>query len=420
MMGRKPRLVGGISIRRFAIVLFIGPSLIDAVDSFTPQIYRRIQRPRSPNEKRCYSAIASGNKYGGIGSLHVEQYNKIALRHPRIAERISFVRPVEEWLNHYLSLSDSDQKKLYSRWPNGVDRVNRIGRERLHEWIAFFLSDTVGLDHSQLRKMLVSRPQLLTYKLSNMQCTASYFREELGLSSKEFGSLLNAYPSVLMYSINDRLRPTVNFLQNECGGGKDNWASWKRVIYSYPNVFSHSLEKTLLPKVNFLCSKETGKSLSLKRSELSQVVAKFPPTLWLSEVNLQSKFDFLSESLGLNRSELRTMIVSYPQMLGLSLENNIMPKMDFFLHASVRGDNRFKEINNSINCGLSKNQLKDFVLYQPALLAYSLESRLKPRISRMQAKNILFSYCPKNIMSYTDEKFDNWMSTQVATWSISE
>ena len=68
----------------------------------------------------------------------------------------------------------------------------------------------------------------------------------------------------------------------------------------------------------------------------TQVVAKFPPTLWLSEENLQSKLNFPSESLNLDGSELRSIIVSYPQILGLSLRNNLRHKMDFFLDASVQ------------------------------------------------------------------------------------
>mmetsp|Transcript_40672 Transcript_40672/g.85447 ORF Transcript_40672/g.85447 Transcript_40672/m.85447 type:complete len:393 (+) Transcript_40672:85-1263(+) len=339
--------------------------------------------------------------------------DKIALRYPHIAKQLSypesFIRPTEEWFQYYLNLSKLEQTKIYSRLPNGIDCIRRLGRQRLHEWLAFFLSDAVGLDPSMLRKMIVSRPHLLLYKLSNVQSTTSYFREEVGLSSNDFASLLQAYPSVLMYSIDGRLRPTVEFLQNECGGGEDNWESWRRVIHSYPKIFSHSLEKTLRPKIKFLCKRDSRKSLGLSRSELSQVVAKFPPTLWLSEENLQSKLDFLSDSLDLDDLELRSIIVSYPQVLGLSLEKNLMPKVDFFL-----------DVNGSINCGLSKSQLKEFVIYQPALLAYSLENRLKPRITRMQEKNIFFYYCPKNLMSYTDNKFDSWMSTQVSTWSISE
>ena len=43
--------------------------------------------------------------------------------------------------------------------------------------------------------------------------------------------------------------------------------------------------------------------------------------------------------------------------------------------------------SNSINCGLTKEQLKEFVMYQPALLAYS-SNRLKSRISRMKANKV--------------------------------
>ena len=315
-----------------------------------------------------------------------KQYSKLASKHPRIAKQIldpnACIRTTEEWFHQYLSLSKSEQKKLHSRWPNGIKRIQRLGRHRMHQWLAFFLSDTVGLDHYQLKKMIISRPQLLSYKLSNIQSTTAYFRYELGLSSTEFASILTSYPTVLMHSVDNRLRPTVDFLQNECGGGKDNWASWKRVIHSYPSLFSHSLEKTLRPKMNYLCNRKKG--LGLTRSEISQVVGKFPPTLWLSVENLQSKLDFLSESLELKGSlELRTIIVSYPQILGLSLENNLKPKMEFFLV-----DNEDPNEQQTINCGLSREQLKEFVMYQPALLAYSLENRLKPRISRMQENNI--------------------------------
>jgi mTERF domain-containing protein len=119
--------------------------------------------------------------------------------------------------------------------------------------------------------------------------------------------------------------------------------------------------------------KSDGRSyLCLSRSEVSQVVSKFPPTLWLSEGNLRSKLDYLVTSLGLVGPDLRNIIVTYPQILGLSLEGNLVPKVDFFID----------------DAGLCRDQLREFVLYQPALLAYSLEGRLRPRIARMRERNI--------------------------------
>jgi len=286
-------------------------------------------------------------------------------------------RSTEEWFVQYLNLSTYHQKKIYSRWPGAADSIERLGRKRLHKWLSFFLSSEVGMDHNQLRKLILDRPQLLSYKLSNIQATTSYFLDELGLTSYEYTKLLNKYPSILMYSIDNRLQPIVEFLQKDCGGGETT--SWRKIVYTYPHIFSHSIEKRLQPKVKFLCN---GNNLGLNRSELSQVAAHFPPLLWVSEENTQSKLDFLSDALDLSTAELRTIVVAYPQVLGLSLDKNLKLKTEFFLDgASSKNDMTF-------NCGLSKRQLKEFVLYQPALLAYSLENRIKPRISRMLEKNI--------------------------------
>lgn len=296
--------------------------------------------------------------------------------HQHNSNNILARRSTEEWFVQYLNLSTYHQKKIYSRWPGAVDNIERLGRQRLHKWLSFFLSSEVGMDHNQLRKMILDRPQLLSYKLSNIQATTSYFLDELGLTSYEYTKLLNKYPSILMYSIDNRLRPIVEFLQNECGGGETT--SWRKIVYTYPHIFSHSIEKRLQPKVKFLCN---GNNLGLNRSELSQVAAHFPPLLWVSEENTQSKLDFLSDALDLSTAELRTIVVTYPQVLGLSLDKNLKPKTEFFLDDASSN-------NTTFNCGLSKRQLKEFVLYQPALLAYSLENRIKPRISRMLEKNI--------------------------------
>ena len=342
-------------------------------------------------------------------SLLLERKSLIT-RHPALAQDIlqpsACVQSTDQWLFRYLNTSQSDTTKILSRWPNSEKQIRTIGRRRLHQWFAFFLS--VGLTNTQLRRMIVSRPILLSYKLSNVQSTTSFFIQEVGLTNAEFRSIIKAYPSVLTYSIDKRLRPHIKFLQDEIGSGKDNWMAWKKVICSYPQFFSHSLEKTLLPKVEFFCDERVG-ALCLKKSELSQVVAKFPPVLWLSDANLEEKFEFLTKSLGLGKAELKEVIVQYPQVLGLSLEGNLKPKTAFFLAPqTVYADEDISDVQPESGCGMSKRDLKEFVLYQPALLAYSLQGRLKPRIRRLQENYISFRYCPKSIMSFTDEKFEKW------------
>ena len=336
---------------------------------------------------------------------------KLIANHSALAEYLlqpdAFVLSTSQWLFRYLKLNDSDIAKIQTRWSTSDKQIQSLGRFRLKQWLGYFLSHEIDLTHTELRKMIVSRPILLSYKLSNIKSTTRFFCEEVGLSKSEFRSILTGYPSVLTYSVENRLMPHISFLQNEIGGGKDNWKAWKKVVCSYPQFFSHSLQKTLLPKLKFFCDKKHS-SLRLKKSELSQVVAKFPPTLWLSDENLIDKIDYLLDSLDLSSAELRGIVVAYPQLLGLSLENNLKPKIRFFLGQNNDETDDDTCYDISVSCGLTKEELKEFVLYQPALLAYSLEGRLKPRIQEMESKNISFRYSPKNVMSYTDSKFETW------------
>ena len=363
--------------------------------------------------------VMSGNKC--LVDIPYERRKQIEIRHPKLAKHIfssqANIRQTEEWFDYFVGISPSQKKAFYKKLPEsnrGRSTIERLGRHRLHQWFKFFLRrDNVGLNGKQLRKMVLSRPQLLSYKLSNIEATTKFFREELGLSNDELISILQSYPSVLMYSIDNRLRPTIAFLRNEVLCTNERV---KRICISYPNVFSHSLEKTLLPKLTFF------KELGLKRSEVSQVVARFAPTLWLSEENLKSKLDYLAESLGMHNFELRIVVLSYPQILGLGIESNMAPKMRFFLKPEeIDDDNPGASLqDNLLNCGLSRSELKAFVLYQPALLAYSLEGRLKPRVALMKDSNITFQYSPRNIMSYTDKKFEAWLASQTKTWSLAE
>mmetsp|Transcript_28367 Transcript_28367/g.42421 ORF Transcript_28367/g.42421 Transcript_28367/m.42421 type:complete len:168 (-) Transcript_28367:129-632(-) len=165
-------------------------------------------------------------------------------------------------------------------------------------------------------------------------------------------------------------------------------------------------------------------------------------------------------------ADLRFMILSYPQVLGLSLEDNLRPKIDYLLAdptttttttALVEEENieevdlvleeKQQQISDSQEegneiitlttteeeaaaamttttervgggAGLTRDELKEFVLYQPALLAYSLEKRIRPRIGKMTENGIRFSYSPPHLMSMTDVKFNEWLTKQTSTWSI--
>lgn len=168
--------------------------------------------------------------------------------------------------------------------------------------------------------------------------------------------------------------------------------------------------------------------------DLSRIVTLFPPLLWLSQANLEAKLDFLTQEFDLKHNELRSIVVTMPALLGLSVDCNLRPKINFFLQSEdteeesssmdilegmemERDEYSDNDHDHDVDGGgwergggggLTRKELKDFVLYQPALLAYSLENRIVPRLKRMSEANIKLAFSPPYVLSITDEKFDQW------------
>ena len=169
-----------------------------------------------------------------------------------------------------------------------------------------FLCKNIGMSEDQANCLLQKRPQLLRYSQRKTIETTDFFLSEVGLSKEEYIKMALLYPSVFMYSVKNRLRPTIAFFRDEIGSSK-----WRWVVRRYPQVFSHSVD-TLRLRARFMNEK-----LGLKRwADLSQIASKFPPVFWLPEENILSKMQYLKETLHLSTSELRDIIVTYPQLLG--------------------------------------------------------------------------------------------------------
>ena len=250
------------------------------------------------------------------------------------------------------------------------------------------------MTQDQAKKLIQKSPSMLTYTPTNIEQTTDFFMVECGLSKEEYIKMLMTYPACMGLSIENSLRPAIDFFRDEIGSNK-----WKWIVVRYPQIFRNA--QVLKPRAKFMYEK-----LKLKRwADLSQIASKYPPSFWLSEENVVPKMEFLQQTLELGAGELRDILVTYPQLLGLSLEGNLRPTVEFLL--SEEG------------ADLTVAQLRYFVSYQPALLAYSLEKRIIPRIERMRNASIRLEYSPPVIMSYTDSKFDIWLEDQTTTWSIS-
>jgi len=182
-----------------------------------------------------------------VGSVSRSVMVEMITRHPDLMARVlagqDGLHTKKSRLASDLDLTEVELAKITRTL--GKEQFRRLNRTKIREVIGYFRRD-VRLTEDQLKKMILLRPQLLLYSVSNLSGKVKFFREELGMSKEEFARMIRTVPLVLAYSVENRLRPTVEFLRTEIGSSK-----WKWIAYRYPQIFSYSLDNTLRPKVRY-------------------------------------------------------------------------------------------------------------------------------------------------------------------------
>jgi hypothetical protein len=306
-------------------------------------------------------------------------------RHPLLLARAlsshGTIHSIPQILSTRLGLTELQFQRMTKK---GASHVHRWSRSNVRQLLYLFMDD-LHLSSTDTTKLLMAHPQLLNYHACTLQSSVTFFRDELGLNARR---IIAKRPMLLTYSVDRQLRPTITFLRKM---GSSDWTGWRRTVESYPQVLQYSVETVWKPKLQFLETSSIG--LQLERSKgyaAARLVSSYPPILWLRQDLLSDKLHFLETALELTKAELRYLVTSFPQLLGLSIEKNLKPKCHFLLQQ------------------MSLEQLREFCLYQPSLLAYSLEGRLRPRIGLMRSCAIEIGYSPPYLMSLTDAKFQQW------------
>lgn len=315
--------------------------------------------------------------FAQVGRIRKDRLVQMMERHPLLfvkAITSTQLVSIRSFLTVTLNLTETQWKK-FSRvqliWP----------RSHVRKTTRFLLE---CMNPSQVAKVILSRPRLFSYNTECLQEPVLYFRDEVRLTNEEISRMINIWPVILTFNVDTNLRPTVTFLQSL---GSSDWDGWKRMIVRYPQLLTHSVDGVLRPKLAFL--ENTLLELHMHDS-LMRIVSHYPPVFWLSPEILQLKVDYLKQTLKLSSEEIRGVLLTFPQILGLSINYNLKPTIEFY------------------STCLTKAELKEFFLYQPSLLAYSLEKRIRPRIELMNAKGIAFAYSPPYLMSLSDDKFQQW------------
>jgi len=332
-----------------------------------------------------------------VGPMNRGYVLDMILTHPKLIAKVlthsdetdcKQLRSVYDQIINDLNISSLSHKIRLKKFP--LEKMNRRNVRRI-----FQLFYELGMTTDFLSGVILKAPQLLSYSSVNIQKSIKYLQNE-GLTNEGICKMIHIRPMILAGSTREgkRMDLIFRFLQ------KDLNIDSKKLFYRYPQVLELKADG-LIEKARFL-----SQVLKLRRwNDVSSVISTFPPLLWLSESNVQEKVNFLEKEFELDDDDLRDIIVTYPQIMGLSVEKNLKLKVDFMLSEHV---------------ALTRIELKDLVLYQPALLAYSLEGRIKPRLCKLQENSISFSYAPPYLMSLSDSKFEEWLEVQISTWSIKQ
>ena len=180
-------------------------------------------------------------------------------------------------------------------------------------------NDTLKVQ-SILRKMILANPSFLNLGVeTNLKPRVEYLSKTLDLSDKELAKIIQT-GSVLGLSVENNLKPKVLYLQDKLQ--LETTAKLKKCILSHPQLLALSLENLKI-KVDYF--EEMGPTLA------PRIALRCPAVFSLSmENNIIPTIDFLTRVWGNETNEMDLWLTEYPNILTLSVEGNLQPTMNFY------------------------------------------------------------------------------------------
>jgi hypothetical protein len=244
-----------------------------------------------------------------------------------------------------------------------------------------------GPDEDNVEQLLMKRTSLSTSAIQKMKRMtpfifgqASYRIEEVmdymesilvkgGVKdpTKVLGKIVSSHPHVLSLSVETNLRPRIEFLSDSCQMKEEDVA--KIVQSSGGSILGLSVERNLKPTIEYLLEQIYYEKEGNARDLLRKCLLAHPQVLGLGIPNLQAKVNFF-RSIG--ESLPGKIATRCPSVLSLSLEQNIIPTVDFLCKAW--GVTTSANKNGSCDNSLLQSMLHEY----PNILTLSIEGNLKP------------------------------------------
>ncbi|KAL4015805.1 hypothetical protein IC575_023407 [Cucumis melo] len=226
------------------------------------------------------------------------------------------------------------------------------------------------------RKAFRENPHCRSASLSTLK-SVEVCLSSMGLDRSAVGRVLDMYPKLLTSNPDYDIYPIFDFLLNEV---QIPFPDIHKSIIRCPRILVSDLDHQLRPALKFL--RDLG-FVGLKAITCQTTL------LLVSNVEhtLLPKIQFL-ENLGLSHEDVVNMVLRSPGLLTYSIQNNLVPKVNYFL-GDMKGD---------------LLELKSF----PQYFSFNLERKIKPRHRSLVEHGL--SLPLSKMLKVSDGEFNAWLT----------
>ena len=364
------------------------------------------------------------------------------------------IRHKVDTLRQAMNLTDSEIRSLLECQPS----ILHLSADDNILPTLVLLQNLLNLDTDNLRELVLSSPSIITNSESTINSKIRFFTSELGFTTEDTCRLLQSEPKLLRAGVKTGLVPRLRFLTKELDLPLDRI---RKVVESNPLILLYSVENNLIPKLVFFLILTLGmdppqvqrllvsfpafvnynldnhilpiaefffEDLEFRPTELRRILLKFPrlvtyslsrikrtvgyfryqmsmtapqvkrvlfqapQVIGLKESHIQDKVDFLRDSFALTEDQVKQVIAGMPTLLVLSITNTLQPKREYLISAF---DGNVEAIGAA-------------VLKLPALLGYSLDKRMRPRLEAIRRAGLDSSRITVAI-PMKQKSFEGWL-----------
>jgi len=222
----------------------------------------------------------------------------------------------------------------------------------------FYLRDEIGLGEDIMWEIANSgASSILMMKVTNICQKVDLLRKMMKLSEEEIRKLLSAHPGLLQLSTNKNLSPTILFLLRQLDLGTNEL---KAFVLGCPSLLAYSIPN-LQEKLHFF-----DEVLGCTIEETRKILLTEPKIMTCSiNGGILPRYHFLLREVHIPKDDIRTILKKNPRILLMSVEENLQPKIIFFLIMTLR---------------MTPKDVRTLLLKYPGFLNYNLDNHILPMI----------------------------------------